>query len=157
MPLNTQPGQNHPLTCPESKNYYQWLDKPTTAQYYVNMKGISVDQACQWSTDGSYKGNWAPINFGVGQDVYGKTWLSITSTKQNNPVSWKDLDYNVEIKGELGGPCFYVYKNGKGYYCSKGSLSNYDLGSCQTQETNLVPGCTAQLMSGEATYVLSDA
>ncbi|KAL9006806.1 MAG: hypothetical protein Q9188_000417 [Gyalolechia gomerana] len=142
VPLNTQPGSESPLTCPDSSTYFKHNGDPTTAQYYVNNRGVPVHEACQWNTDGSGKGNWAPTYFGVGQDVNGKTWLSISSTKQNNPESYSPLDYVAEIVGDdLSGKC--RLKEGK--YCSG---DNYD--DCNDT------GCTVELMSGEATYVLTE-
>ncbi|KAL9592669.1 MAG: hypothetical protein Q9179_006485 [Wetmoreana sp. 5 TL-2023] len=120
VPLNTQPGTLSPLTCPDSSTYFKHNGNPTTAQYYVNNRGVSVHEACSWNTDGSGKGNWAPTYFGVGQDLHGKTWLSISSTKQNNPKSYSPLDYVAEIVGDdLSGKC--RLKDGK--YCSG---DNYD-------------------------------
>ncbi|KAL8720558.1 MAG: hypothetical protein Q9225_002604 [Loekoesia sp. 1 TL-2023] len=142
VPLNTQPGSENPLTCPDSSTYFKHNGDPTTAQYYVNNRGVPVHEACSWNTDGSGKGNWAPTYFGVGQDMNGKTWLSISSTKQNNPKSYSPLDYVAEIVGDnLSGKC--RLKNGK--YCSG---DNYD--DCNDT------GCTVELMSGEATYVLTE-
>ncbi|KAL8695592.1 MAG: hypothetical protein Q9224_003318 [Gallowayella concinna] len=142
VPLNTQPGSLNPLTCPDSNKYFKHNGDPTTAQYYVNNRGVPVHEACSWNTDGSGKGNWAPTYFGVGQDPYGKTWLSIASTKQNNPTSYTALDYVAEIVGDdLSGKC--RLKNGK--YCSG---DGYD--DCNDT------GCTVELMSGEATYVLTE-
>ncbi|KAL9596946.1 MAG: hypothetical protein Q9219_005457 [cf. Caloplaca sp. 3 TL-2023] len=142
VPLNTQPGSENPLTCPDSTTYFKHNGDPTTAQYYVNNRGVPVHEACSWNVDGSGKGNWAPTYFGVGQDMYGKTWLSISSTKQNNPKSYSPLDYVAEIVGDnLSGKC--RLKNGK--YCSGDS---YD--DCNDT------GCTVELMSGEATYVLTE-
>ncbi|KAL8810079.1 MAG: hypothetical protein Q9223_002635 [Gallowayella weberi] len=142
IPLNTQPGSLNPLTCPDSNKYFRHNGDPTSAQYYVNNRGVPVHEACSWNTDGSGKGNWAPTYFGVGQDPYGKTWLSIASTKQNNPKSYTPLDYVAEIVGDdLSGKC--RLKSGK--YCSG---DNYD--DCNDT------GCTVELMSGEATYVLTE-
>ncbi|KAI4190018.1 MAG: hypothetical protein LQ346_004994 [Caloplaca aetnensis] len=142
VPLNTQPGSENPLTCPDSTTYFKHDGSPTTAQYYVNNRGVPVHEACSWNTDGSGKGNWAPTYFGVGQDTYGKTWLSISSTKQNNPKSYSPLDYVAEIVGDgLSGKC--RVKNGQ--FCSG---ADYD--DCNDM------GCTVELMSGEATYVLTE-
>lgn len=141
VPLNTQPESTSPLTCPDANNYFQWDGLPTSAQYYINNQGITVENACTWGTDGSDMGNWAPSYLGVGQDVYGKTWLSISSTAQNNPSSYSPLNYTVTIQGETSGNC--RVSNGK--YCSG---NNYD--DCNDQ------GCTVELMSGQGTYVLSD-
>lgn len=134
-----QKSASSPLTCPDASKYYQHLNMATTAEYYVNMKGIAVDQACTWSSDGSNRGNWAPAVFGVGMDEGGHTWLSIQSTIQNNPSNYKDLDFTVELQGDFGGSkCFYT----NGHYCTSGSPDSYESGSCQTIQTAKVPGCT---------------
>lgn len=59
-------------------------------------------------------GNWAPSYLGVGQDKDGKTWLSISNTNQNNPTTYKPLNYTVEITGDISGKC----KLSGGKYCS---------------------------------------
>ncbi|KAL9134613.1 MAG: hypothetical protein Q9175_004198 [Cornicularia normoerica] len=141
VPLNTQPESTNPLTCPDANNYFQWDGLPTSAQYYINNQGIAVEDACMWGTDGSDMGNWAPSFLGVGQDIYGKTWLSISSTAQNNPSSYSPLNYTVTIQGNTSGNC--RVSNGK--YCSG---DNFD--DCNDQ------GCTVELMSGQGTYLLSD-
>ncbi|KAL8942861.1 MAG: hypothetical protein Q9216_001404 [Gyalolechia sp. 2 TL-2023] len=140
VPLNTQPGSESPLTCPDSSTYFKHNGDPTTAQYYVNNRGVPVHEACQWNTDGSGKGNWAPTYFGVGQDMNGKTWLSIASTKQNNPKSYSPLDYVAEIVGDdLSGKC--RLKEGK--YCSG---DNYD--DCNDT------GCTVRRPFGSASVFI---
>ena len=72
-------------------------------------------------------GNWAPSYLGVGQDIYGKTWLAISSTSQNDPSNYKPLNYTVEIVGNTSGKC----KLSRGRYCSG---NEYD--DCNDQ------GCT---------------
>ena len=139
MPLNVQTSQSSPLTCPDASAYYKHLGMATSAEYYVNMKGVAVNNACTWGSDGTSEGNWAPVVFGVGKDTYGSTWLSIQTTVQNNPSSYKDLDYTVELQGNFGGSqCFYT----KGRYCTRGTPANYDPADCQTTSSNEVPGCT---------------
>ena len=131
VPTPTFPGETVPLTCPDSAKYYKHEGKSTTAQYYINNKGVPMKDACTWGTDGSSKGNWAPSYLGVGRDTYGKTWLSISSTAQNNPTKYQPLDYTVEIVGDnLSGKC----KLSGGQYCSG---ANYD--DCNEQ------GCTVSI------------
>lgn len=89
-----------------------------------------MEDACTWGKDGTNRGNWAPSYLGVGQDLYGKTWLSISSTAQNNPTNYKPLDYVVEIVGDgLSGKC----RLKDGQYCSG---ENYE--DCNTK------GCTVR-------------
>ncbi|EEP81507.1 conserved hypothetical protein [Uncinocarpus reesii 1704] len=134
VPLLSKPGSTDPLTCPDSSLYYKWLGKHTSAQYYVNPKGIGIKEACQWGDGSKPIGNFAPINLGVGKRD-GATWISIF---QNKPTTNVKLDFKIEIKGDnLSGAC--RYENGL-FYSLTGS--NPD-------------GCTVQVMSGEATYVFS--
>ncbi len=114
IPLNTQPDTMNVLTCPDASSYYTHEGDPTSAQYYINNQGVVVSNACTWGSDGTDMGNWAPSYLGVGQDPYGKTWLSISSTAQNNPTNYRALNYTVEIVGNTSGKC----KLSKGQYCS---------------------------------------
>lgn len=133
VPLNTQPGSTHELTCPDSSVYFHHDGALTTAQYYVNRKGISKETACIWGKDGTSQGNWAPTVFGVGRDAGGKTWLSITTTAQNNPTSYKPLDYTATIEGDgLSAKC----RVQNGQYCSG---ANYE--DCNSS------GCTVSLLT----------
>ena len=129
------------------------MNSATSAQYYINMAGTAVEHACNWSTDGSYEGNWAPITLGVGTDASGKTWLSIQSTQQNFPTSYKPLDYTVQIVGDLSGSCFFTQdKSGNGLYCSSGSPSNFNAASdCVSYDVNAhpVPGCTVSVPNSD--------
>lgn len=105
IPVDTQPGQTYPLTNPISSKYYKWQNKPTTAQYYVNNEGLSVQQACVWdSTEApGAAGNWAPTNIGVGMDDHDITYLSIFP---NLPTSNAVLNFNIEIEGSYSGECW---------------------------------------------------
>ena len=127
VPLNTVAGSTNPLTCPNAKTYYTHEGSPTSAQYYINNKGISEATACQWDSDGSDMGNWAPSYLGVGTDQSGSTWLSIASTAQNNPSNYQPLDYTVEITGDnLSGKC----KLSGGQYCSGVDYSDCNSSGC---------------------------
>ena len=107
VPLDSSAGSEQPLTCPDASSYYQWQGKDTTAQYYVNPAGVSLENGCQWGTDANPWGNYAPLNLGVGK-VDGKTWLSIM---QNAPTTYEKLDFNIKIEGSgLSGAC--KYENG---------------------------------------------
>ncbi|KAE8150207.1 SUN domain protein [Aspergillus avenaceus] len=131
IPLALGNNDLQPLTCPNGETYFKWQGKVTSAQYYVNPKGYSTKEGCNWGDGSKPIGNWAPINLGVGENN-GK-WLSIF---QNSPTTTEKLDFNIKIKGDnLGGSC--KYENGK-FYSESGSNDS---------------GCTVQVKSGDATYV----
>lgn len=109
IPVELSPGETQPLANPNAANYYVWQGKSTSAQYYLNPIGVSAQDGCQWGVAGSDKGNWAPINFGVGYKD-GKTWLSIF---QNKPTTYNAYKGTVEIKGDISAVC--KYSNGQ--YC----------------------------------------
>ncbi|EEH35852.1 SUN domain protein (Uth1) [Paracoccidioides lutzii Pb01] len=135
IPLSSNPGSTLELTCPDAGSYYKWKGMDTSAQYYVNPKGVSIQEGCQWGDGSKPTGNWAPVNLGVGRKN-GAVWISIF---QNKPTTNKKLNFKVEIVGDnLGGKC--KYENGM-YHGATGS--NED-------------GCTVQVMSGMATFVFSD-
>ncbi|KAL9045986.1 MAG: hypothetical protein Q9214_001069 [Letrouitia sp. 1 TL-2023] len=137
VPLNTQPGTTSELTCPSSSTYFKHRGSPTSAQYYVNNKGVPLEEACRWNVDGSSKGNWAPTYFGVGQDLSGKTWLSIASTKQNNPSKFVPLDYTAEITGEgLSGKC----RVKEGNYCSGDQYGECNDSGCTVSMAFIIEG-----------------
>ncbi|KAL9082658.1 MAG: hypothetical protein Q9159_006266 [Coniocarpon cinnabarinum] len=116
IPLQANPGQTTNLTCPDAAHYYNWQGKSTSAQYYVNPKGVSPEQGCQWGNATKNWGNFAPLNLGVGYSN-GAAWLSIL---QNLPTTNVPLDFSVEIVGDNGGYDNLVgrckYENGQ--YCS---------------------------------------
>ncbi|MCJ1321874.1 hypothetical protein MMC15_007219 [Xylographa vitiligo] len=166
VPLDTQGGSKNPLTCPEANNYYLHEGSFTSAQYYVNPSGTLISEACQWSTNGTDVGNFAPSYVGVGTDENGETWLSITSTQQQNPANYQPLDFSIELQGDFGGSnaCHMTVKDGTAYYCPVGSPGNFDPASCKTyikctgsnaNTCEEAPGCTVKVMSGTATYVLA--
>jgi len=158
--LNTEPNSEHPLTCPDAATYFQHDGDPTSAQYYINNQGIALPKACTWSTDGSDMGNWAPSYLGVGQDMNGKTWLSISSTAQNNPISYTPLNFTVKITGNTSGNCGLV----KGKYCSGENYEHCNTQGCTVSIDSisekivrcLLPLLQVELMSGQAAYVLAD-
>lgn len=159
VPLDSQPGTSTPLTCPDASNYYTWQGAHTSAQYYVNPAGVSVEDGCQWGSDANPWGNFAPMNLGVGYSN-GAAWLSIF---QNAPTTDAKLDFAVEIVGDgVVGTC--KYSNGQ--YCGG---ANYDDCSSTTgctvrPDPSLSPlrtrlTCTSQvsLTSGTATFVFTDS
>ncbi|KIW13940.1 hypothetical protein PV08_06721 [Exophiala spinifera] len=134
VPVELQPGETEALAVPDAGSYYTWQGKSTSAQYYLNPIGYPASQACQWGSPGTPIGNYAPINFGVGAKD-GTTWLSIF---QNSPTTSAQYQGTVELKGNLSGSC--KYSNGQ--YCG--------VTGCNSQ------GCTVSIISGTATYVISN-
>ena len=159
VPLDTQSGTTSPLTCPNGATYYKHLGMVTSAEYYVNMAGVPVEKACIWGTDGTDEGNWAPVVFGVGTDASGATWLSIQTTRQNDPINYEELNYTVALQGDFGGTnaCFYVNVDSVGYYCSKGTPSSYSPSDCVSYNpsTHPVPGCTVSDLSHRTKEMLT--
>lgn len=132
IPTFVQPGASIPLTVVNQDTYYQWKGLKTSAQYYVNNAGVSVEDGCIWGTEGSGVGNWAPLNFGAGY-TNGITYLSLIP----NPNNRAPLNFNVKIVPDgdgsvVNGEC--VYENG-----------SYSGGS---------DGCTVAVTSGKAKFVL---
>lgn len=109
LPTHVPAGATVDLYNPYQSESYEWQGATTSAQYYVNKKGLSVDQACVWTPASPYStsaGNWAPINIGTSVNVDGETFLSIF---HNTPTSSAALDFNIAISGsEVSGlPCKY--------------------------------------------------
>lgn len=132
IPTFVGSGSTLPLTVVNQDTYYQWQGKKTSAQYYVNNAGVSVEDGCVWGTAGSGVGNWAPLNFGAGS-TGGITYLSLIP----NPNNRSPLNYNVKIVAADGnsvvnGEC--SYENGA-----------YSGGS---------DGCTVAVTSGSAKFIL---
>lgn len=131
IPTFVEGGSSLPLTVVDEETYYKWQGKKTSAQYYVNNAGVSVEDGCVWGTSGSGIGNWAPLNFGAGY-TNGITYLSLIPNPNNN----SPLNYNVKIVADgdsvVNGNC--KYENGA-------FVGGSD-------------GCTAAVMSGSAKFVL---
>jgi hypothetical protein len=132
IPVNTQPGGEYELCNPDQTKYYQWAGAPTSAQYYINNAGVPLNEACDWGVPGSNKGNWAPVNLGVGRASDGVTYISLFPNAPTNPDG--KLNFNIEIKGDITGDC--SYKNGN--YYSGGSVAS--------------TGCTVGVPSGGEAY-----
>ncbi|KAJ6164400.1 Secreted beta-glucosidase sun1 [Penicillium chermesinum] len=140
IPLKaTANGGIHPLTCPNSAEYFVWQGKPTSAQYYVNNKGVSIEKGCQWGDGSEPIGNWAPLNIGVGYSA-GATWISML---KNEPTTDADLDFAVGITGDgVTAACMY---DGKGnFYNSDGRITSGN--GCTT---SFPPGGSAQYVFAE--------
>ena len=132
IPTYVEGGNSLPLTVVDQDSYFTWEGKKTSAQYYVNNAGVSVEDGCIWGTSGSGIGNWAPLNFGAGS-TDGVTYLSLIPNPNNSDA----LNYNVKIvaadeSSNVIGEC--VYENGK---FSGGA-----------------DGCTVSVTSGKAHFVL---
>ncbi|PVH85864.1 glycoside hydrolase family 132 protein [Cadophora sp. DSE1049] len=110
---NVAAGATVDITCPDSKTSYVWQGMATTAQYYINPSGVSVEDGCQWGTPGSNMGNYAPVNVGVGRGSTGETFISIFPNKPTNPDGV--LDFNIKITGGVSGKCSYEGGTGKYY------------------------------------------
>ena len=132
IPTFVEAGATQPLTVVDQDSYYQWQGQKTSAQYYVNNAGVSVEDGCVWGTEGSGIGNWAPLNFGAGS-TGGISYLSLIP----NPNNRTPLNFNVKIvaadaNSVVNGECYY--ENG-----------SYSSGS---------DGCTVAVTSGKAKFVL---
>ncbi|PHH63690.1 hypothetical protein CDD81_5562 [Ophiocordyceps australis] len=136
IPAIAEPGQEINLTNPLQDSYYQagkasGQGKPTSAQYYVNKKGLGIREACVWvSSPGleSEAGNWSPMILGVGKAKDGITYISLF---ENTQTSKAKLDFNIKISGDVEAEC--RYENGEWH----GGPN----------------GCTTALKSGHATVV----
>lgn len=132
IPTYVEGGSSLPLTVVDQDTYFTWEGKKTSAQYYVNNAGVSVEDGCIWGTSGSGIGNWAPLNFGAGS-TGGVTYLSLIPNPNNSDA----LNYNVKIvaaddSSNVIGEC--VYEN-----------SEFSGGA---------DGCTVSVTSGKAHFVL---
>jgi hypothetical protein len=125
VPVDSQPGSTMPLTCPDGETYYQWEGKITSAQYYINMPGYAIEDACVWGSEGDDFGNWAPGVLGVGYSA-GQAWVSIMP---NWPTQMNaQIPYSITLTGDNAAEqC--RYQNGQ--YCTG---SNFE--SCSPK------GCT---------------
>ncbi|EYE98665.1 SUN family protein UTH1 [Aspergillus ruber CBS 135680] len=133
IPLALTDDTVQPLTCPNGATYYEWTGKSTSAQYYVNPKGTSIEEGCKWGDKSKPVGNFAPMNMGTSEND-GK-WLSLF---QNSPTTDAKLDFCAEIKGDnLSGSCRYE----KGSYISESGTND--------------SGCTVEVLSGDATVVFT--
>jgi len=135
IPLNALAGQTHPLTCPDGNTYFKWEGKTTSAQYYVNNKGVSYQKGCQWGDGSEPIGNWAPMNLGVGFSA-GSIWLSMF---KNEPTTSANLNFKIKLVGDdLSDNCRY---DGAGnFYNNAGLITSGN-------------GCTASSRSGNAYFV----
>ncbi|KAK7755226.1 Sperm-associated antigen 4 protein [Diatrype stigma] len=130
IPLDAQPGGTFDLANVDSTKYYEWGNKDTSLQYYVNQAGVSVEDGCLWDclTHHDECGNWAPTIIGTGQAADGITYLSVFP---NTPTSQAKLNFNIRIYGDVSTECTL---NGGDYSVSSS-------------------GCTTGLQSGGTAYI----
>lgn len=106
IPSVASPGTTIQITNPIQSQYYQWDGMATSAQYYLNPKGVKKEIACLWDSPNTpaNTGNWAPVIVGVGKASDGVTYISIF---QNKPTSLQKLDFNIKIVGDVSSECSY--------------------------------------------------
>lgn len=110
IPLVAKPGSTVEVCNPSQDNYYIWDGMKTSAQMYINKKGYGLKDSCVWNSaiDPSGAGNWSPMILGVGKASDGNTYISIF---RNLPSSHAELDFNIEVTGDVNSKCSFV--NGK--------------------------------------------
>lgn len=104
-------GATYNLYNPYQNQSYVWGGASTSAQYYVNLKGLDKDIACQWTSPKPYEsnaGNWAGVNLGTSVNDDGTTFLSIF---HNTPTSDTPLDFNIELSGDVSQKCTYSWSS----------------------------------------------
>lgn len=143
IPLGLSHLDTQPLTCPDGSTYFKWEGKTTSAQYYVNNAGVSTEKGCQWGDGSSPIGNWAPMNLGVGYSA-GSTWLSMF---KNEPTTDADLDFAIELVGDVSIKCKY---DGKGNFY-RGSEKVTDGNGCTVSFSQ--SGRTAKSRNPYLTYI----
>ncbi|KAF6013831.1 SUN protein uth1 [Brettanomyces bruxellensis] len=133
VPTVLEAGSSSPLTTIDEDTYYQWQGKKTSAQFYVNNAGVSVDNGCIWGSASKGVGNYAPLVIGAGY-TDGKAYISLIP----NPNNKNSANFNVEITAadgsEVDGECSY----------SDGSFSG-----------DSDDGCTVTVVSGSAVITFS--
>lgn len=131
IPTLVGAGSTQPISVVREDSYYQWKGMKTSAQFYVNNAGVSVEDGCIWGNEGSGVGNWAPVVLGAGE-TNGVTYLSIIP----NPNNRTPPNFNVKIVAtdgsSINGDCKYE----NGVYSGSGS-----------------DGCTVTVTSGSAKFV----
>ncbi|KAI4608111.1 hypothetical protein J4E83_009294 [Alternaria metachromatica] len=143
FPVTVGPGETGFLANPDQQKYFFWQGKKTSAQYYVNKQGVPEDEACTWGTEMGGKGNWAPAVFGTSFDD-GPMQEGFSSLKQNELCKKERLGYDITFIGDgVVSPC--RYKTATNQWCQADK--------CWEDPDR---GCTAAIMHGDLTVVLSD-
>lgn len=131
IPTVVGAGSTQPISVVKEDSYYQWKGMKTSAQFYVNNAGVSVENGCIWGNEGSGVGNWAPVVLGAGE-TNGITYLSIIP----NPNNRTPPNFNVKIVATDGSSVNGACKYENGVYSGSGS-----------------DGCTVSVTSGSAKFV----
>ncbi|ODA77208.1 hypothetical protein RJ55_06835 [Drechmeria coniospora] len=107
IPAIAQPGQGVALTVNDQQKDYVWAGKLTSAQYYVNKKGMGAKDGCVWDSlvDLHGAGDKAPMNIGAGL-AKGIIFFSIAP---NSAVSTAKLGFNIQliVDGVVDKKCGY--------------------------------------------------
>jgi hypothetical protein len=141
VPSTVGAGRTVDLACPDQTLYYHHLGKKTSAQYYINRKGVPENEACWWSDGTKAVGNWAPMNLGVSFDSdVPKAHISLF---QNRPTTDEKLDFTVEFLLEQPNRMKCRYSGGK--WCSG---DNYE--KCNDND------CDVAFDSGTLTILFTD-
>ena len=116
VPTLLSSDSTEPVSVVIEDSYFKWDGASTSAQYYVNNAGVSVEDGCIWSTSGTTVGNWAPLVIGAGYSD-SISYLSLIP----NPNNEAGTNYNVKFVARDGasmnGDCAYVddtYTGGSG-------------------------------------------
>jgi hypothetical protein len=135
IPLTVGAGETAELANPNQGAYYFWDGKPTSAQYYINNKGVPENEACTWGTASKTAGNWAPLNFGTSFDDL-KMNQGFSSLAPNNPTTNAKLDFTVTFSG-----------NGVQNACRfNGTTGQYCMGPANDYSKCGDIGCTVSLV-----------
>lgn len=128
IPTVAKAGETVPLTNPSQSGYYQWKNMKTSAQYYINPKGVAAKDACIWKSpiSPSDRGNWAAVVAGVGMADDNITYISLFL---NKPTSSAKPDFNMEI---IGGNTKCGYHNGEWIGGTDGCTTALDKGQTAT-------------------------
>ncbi|KAG7194458.1 putative secreted beta-glucosidase sim1 [Scheffersomyces spartinae] len=131
IPTLVGAGESQPATVVDSDTYFTWRGGKTSAQYYCNNAGVSVEDGCIWGTAGSGVGNWAPLVLGAGK-VGDLTYLSLIP----NPNNKEAPNFSIKIVGDEGAAVVGDCKYENGVYTGSGT-----------------DGCTVTVVSGKAQFV----
>lgn len=110
IPTLLEAGSSSPLTTIDEDTYYQWSGSKTSAQFYVNNAGVSVDGGCTWGSSSQGVGNYAPLVIGAGY-TDGKAYISLIPNPNNKDAANFDVTITAADGSDVEGEC--SYSNGK--------------------------------------------